>query len=59
LILVDTSVSVEHLRARNAALVGLPERGAVLVHLFVAGEVALGRGCASGGRRRRGVLPAR
>jgi predicted nucleic acid-binding protein len=42
LILVDTSVWVEHLRARNAALVGLLERGAVLMHPFVIGEVALG-----------------
>lgn len=42
MILVDTSVWVEHLRARNAALVGLLERGAVLTHPFVLGEVALG-----------------
>ena len=42
MILVDSSVWVEHLRARNAALVRLLERGAVLMHPFVVGEVALG-----------------
>jgi predicted nucleic acid-binding protein len=42
LILVDTSVWVEHLRERSDALVGLLERGAVLAHPFVVGEVALG-----------------
>ncbi|WP_414692447.1 type II toxin-antitoxin system VapC family toxin [Phenylobacterium sp.] len=40
--LVDTSVWVEHLRSRSAALVGLLERGAVLMHPFVLGEAALG-----------------
>lgn len=42
MILVDTSVWVEHLRSGDAALVGLLERGAVLMHPFVLGEVALG-----------------
>jgi len=42
LILVDTSVWIEHLRSRNVALVGLLERGAVLMHPFIVGEVALG-----------------
>lgn len=42
MILVDTSVWVEHLRSRNSALAELLERGAVLIHPFVLGEVALG-----------------
>jgi predicted nucleic acid-binding protein len=42
MILVDTSVWVEHLRFGNAALVHLLESGQVLTHPFVIGELALG-----------------
>ena len=42
MILVDTSVWVDHLRASNAALVGLLDAGMVLAHPFVIGELALG-----------------
>jgi predicted nucleic acid-binding protein len=41
-ILVDTSVWVDHLRAGDATLAGLLEAGQVLAHPFVTGEVALG-----------------
>jgi predicted nucleic acid-binding protein len=41
-ILVDTSVWVDHLRASDQALVALLETGAVLAHRFVIGELALG-----------------
>jgi predicted nucleic acid-binding protein len=41
-ILVDTSVWVDHLRARDRTLVGLLEAGQVLAHPFVVGELALG-----------------
>ena len=40
--LVDTSVWVDHLRRRNAALVGLLEQGQVWTHPFVIGELACG-----------------
>jgi predicted nucleic acid-binding protein len=43
LILVDTSVWVDHLRGGNARLEGLLREGLVLVHPFVTGELALGR----------------
>jgi predicted nucleic acid-binding protein len=43
LILVDTSVWVEHLRKSNARLESLLNDGLVLVHPFVVGELALGR----------------
>lgn len=42
MILVDTSVWVDHLRRRNANLAVLLERGEVLVHPFVIGEIACG-----------------
>ena len=42
MILVDTSVWVDHLRRRDAQLAALLERGAVLVHPFVIGEIACG-----------------
>jgi len=42
-ILVDTSVWIDHLRAGDAALVALLERGEVLAHPWVTGELALGR----------------
>jgi predicted nucleic acid-binding protein len=41
-ILVDTSVWVDHLRANDKALVGLLNAGMVLAHPFVIGELALG-----------------
>jgi predicted nucleic acid-binding protein len=41
-ILVDTSVWVDHLRRAHHGLVGLLEAGTVLVHPFVIGEIALG-----------------
>jgi predicted nucleic acid-binding protein len=42
MILVDTSVWVDHLRRGEAALVALLDRGEVLAHSFVIGELALG-----------------
>jgi predicted nucleic acid-binding protein len=42
LILVDTSVWVDHLRRGDAALADLLERGQVLMHPFVVGEIACG-----------------
>jgi predicted nucleic acid-binding protein len=41
-ILVDTSVWVDHLRAGDLTLVRLLENSQVLVHPFVIGELALG-----------------
>ena len=43
MILVDTSVWVDHLRAGDRTLVDLLERSAVLGHPWVTGELALGR----------------
>jgi predicted nucleic acid-binding protein len=42
MILVDTSVWVDHLRAPDKTLTGLLEKARVLAHPFVIGEVALG-----------------
>ena len=42
MILVDTSIWVDHLRAGNATLAELLEAGRVLTHPFVIGELALG-----------------
>ena len=42
MILVDTSVWVDHLRSANAGLAELLGDGAVLGHPFVLGELALG-----------------
>ena len=42
MILVDSSVWVDHLRADNQTLVRLLENGQVLAHPFVIGELALG-----------------
>jgi predicted nucleic acid-binding protein len=42
LILVDTSVWVDHLRRGDARLVELLERATVLMHPFVVGEMACG-----------------
>jgi predicted nucleic acid-binding protein len=41
-VLVDTSVWIDHFRARNARLSELLERGQVWVHPFVIGELACG-----------------
>jgi hypothetical protein len=43
MILVDTSIWVDHLRAANGQLAALLEAGQVLAHPFVTGELALGR----------------
>jgi len=40
--LVDTSVWVDHLRRRNATLVGLLEQAQVWTHAYVIGELACG-----------------
>jgi len=42
MILVDTSVWVDHLRAGDERLATLLEAGRVLAHSFVIGEIALG-----------------
>jgi predicted nucleic acid-binding protein len=41
-ILVDTSVWIDHLRSGNARLARLLESGVVLAHPWVTGELALG-----------------
>ena len=43
MILVDTSVWVDHLRRGSARLEALLSDGLVLIHPFVLGELALGR----------------
>ena len=42
MILVDTTVWVDHLRRGNARLVDLLERSVVVMHPFVVGELACG-----------------
>lgn len=42
MILVDTSVWIDHLRSGDAKLRALLEAGQVLTHAFVIGELALG-----------------
>ena len=42
MILVDTSVWVDHLRRGDAQLVDLLERAKVVMHPFVVGEIACG-----------------
>ena len=42
MILVDTSVWVDHLRDGDAALAGVLQSGEVLAHPFVVGELACG-----------------
>jgi len=41
-ILVDTSIWIDHLRSGNAHLVGLLERDVAAIHDFVVGEIACG-----------------
>jgi predicted nucleic acid-binding protein len=41
-ILADTSIWVDHLRADGTVLAGLLDTGTVLTHPFVIGELALG-----------------
>ena len=43
MILVDTSIWVDHLRTGHRTLVRLLEEGLVLAHPWVVGELALGR----------------
>lgn len=43
MILVDTSIWIDHLRNGNATLEQLLERGLVSAHPWVIGELALGR----------------
>jgi predicted nucleic acid-binding protein len=50
MILVDTSVWVDHLRTREKTLVHLLDTRQVLIHPFVIGELALGN------LRQRGVI---
>jgi predicted nucleic acid-binding protein len=49
-ILVDTSVWIDHFRGADATLAGLLNQGRVLMHPFVLGELTLGN------FRQRGVL---
>ena len=42
MILVDTSVWVDHLRRGNSKLVDMLERSIVIMHPFVIGEIACG-----------------
>lgn len=42
MILIDTSVWIDHLRTTNAKLMELLNRSQVLAHPFVTGELALG-----------------
>jgi len=42
MVLVDTSVWVDHFRSDNAPLVSLLNQGLVAVHPFVSGELACG-----------------
>lgn len=52
MILADTSVWIDHLRRGNAALVSALERGEVLTHPLIIGELA----CVDL-KRRREILP--
>jgi len=51
MILVDTSIWVDHLRNGNRELAALLEEGEALVHPFVIGELACGNL-----RNRRGII---
>jgi predicted nucleic acid-binding protein len=41
MILVDTSIWIDHLRSGNSTLASLLEVGTTLAHPFVLGEIAL------------------
>ena len=43
MILIDTSVWVDHLRRGDTQVAELLDRGSVLMHPFVVGEIACGR----------------
>jgi len=43
MVIVDTSVWIDHLHSRDPQLAELLERGEVLTHAIVRGELALGR----------------
>ena len=43
MILVDTSIWIDHLRGRNNQLIELLDRSQVLLHPFVTGELACGK----------------
>lgn len=42
MVLVDTSIWVEHLRAGHRELAALLNKGAVIIHPFIIGELGLG-----------------
>jgi predicted nucleic acid-binding protein len=42
MILVDTSIWIDHLRRGDPVLVGLLQAGQILTHPFIIGELALG-----------------
>ena len=42
LVLVDTSIWIDHLRKQNSLLMGFLEEGVVLMHPYIRGELALG-----------------
>jgi predicted nucleic acid-binding protein len=42
MVLVDTSIWIDHLRNKNKALISLLARGNVCVHDFIIGELACG-----------------
>ena len=43
MIVVDTSIWIDHFRGGNVALTRALEAGVVLMHLFVIGEIACGK----------------
>ena len=43
MILVDTSVWVDHLRSGDAGLASALDQGAIFIHPFIVGELACGR----------------
>ncbi len=51
MVLVDTSVWIEHLRRANAQLASLLEAGDVVCHPLVIGELACGIGAVAGSHR--------
>jgi predicted nucleic acid-binding protein len=47
-VLVDTSIWVDHFRRSDSRLAGLLDRGIVVMHPFVIGELVLGHGQIAG-----------